>query len=165
MKSVVLSLAVVGMTALTGVAQAREDDKLCATLRQAERALTDTPLTVTILKLEPFETACQRGADHAWLCRELMAVLPLEHTHVYPWRVRGCLEKWGRKVRIQTADGVTGLTQRKIVRLESRSPKGVEWLLTFTPENPDDGMDGYYGRFALTLTPKASHPPVDAAPP
>ena len=94
-----------------------------------------------------------------------MAVIPMEHAHIYPWKVRGCLEQWGRTVRIQTTDGVTGLTERKIVRLESRSPKGVEWLLTFTPENPDDGMGGYYGRFALTLTPKPSHPLGKQTPP
>ena len=123
------------------------------------------PITVTILKLEPFETACQRQVDQEGLCRELMASVPFEHTHLYPWMVRGCLEKWGRNVRIETADGVTGLTQRKIVRLESRSPKGVDWLLTFTPENPDDGMQGYYGRFALTLTPKRLRPPGVQAPP
>lgn len=156
MKSVILSLALAA-TALTAPAQARENARLCVALRQAERSLTDLPITVTILKLEPFEIACQRQVDQAALCRELMASVPLEHTHLYPWMVRGCLEKWGRKVRVQTGDGLTGLTRPKIVRLESRSPKGVEWLLTFTPET-DDGMQGYYGRFALTLSPKPSHP-------
>ena len=165
MKPLVLSLVLFGMTALPVFAQAEEDDRLCATLRQAEQSLTDKPITVTIIKLEPFETACQRRAEQEGLCRDLMAVIPLEHTHIYPWKVRGCLEQWGRTVRIQTADGITGLTEREIVRLESRSPKGVEWLLTFTPEDPDDGMGGYYGRFALTLTPRSSHPPRAQTPP
>jgi hypothetical protein len=126
MKPVILSLAVVGMTALTVTAQARESDKLCATLRQAERALADAPLTVTIVKLEPFETVCQRAADQAKLCHDLMAVLPLEHIHIYPWRVRGCLEEWGRKVRIQTTDGLTGLTQSKLAAMDLRRGLSAE---------------------------------------
>jgi hypothetical protein len=134
-------------------AAAHERKAFCDALRQAERGLSDQPLSITIFKLEPFELACARPDEQAYLCKALLAQLPLEHTHLYPYMVRDCLEGWGRAVKIGTTDGLTGLKARKIVRLESRSPKGVAWLLTFTPD-PDNSLGGYFGRFDLTLTPK-----------